>query len=1014
MQWFLTTPEGQEFEVDCSDWSASWYYEAGTPRAAECKLTVPRNTPALEKQWIKGVDDGQVKFLGYVSRRPSISGATKEIQGKGVESLLWERPCPHITYSAGIEEGSANATTLNHLFADKPPWVWPDSWATYEAAGLLNAANSLIPKGWCAVLSSASSGIFPGICTGPRYFSATGVIKLRYCGKKSRIGTSAIYHDCNKFPEHTSLTSLIASDAPGIYRDDVDLYIYIPQDVVLDIDSIGFGYFHGNFFAYNAFDTKVRRGTIDLATTQITAPLKIDPESMIGDIIANIATIYEQKVRFRYEQDGLCYMDVVENFDDEEIIDIYEEDCSEISFSADSDLHPDALIGLGYGDGLLKDIYSVFDTRPGKAWIAQTESFENAMQDANGGLVPFVDAKWSELVEKEIIEVTSDAYDHVVPGNNARLHLSDEPDTVYQIASITRYMTKPSTICLGKRSRDLIDRYEAQRNASSTFLFDDLIEVGSMSSSGVIGVGDWGASVVPFDTDKLYLPSLANFADYNPAALIEITISPRQNCFTPVDLSSQFWLCMAANKEDLDANRVAFSETTQYMIGDSIRIPMLVGDLQANNYFRVYCKLNGGWPAWDRSLAEIVQGINTDPEGAHDRDDYVRGVWGRHLNKDFYSLLVKLENDLYAYQILNATGVAWAVGNGDAVAKALYYSFISTSGRSKTIVLNEILNPSPAKDRDDYVKGVWGKTLDSGSYMLLIRMVDDADSYAYQMHTAGNLNSTKPWYFGTKAAAAAAFYAAVSDEDGTRTESDILADINALTFAVPSTYSYEVHGYEADTYPIAAIIELADADDGGLRLAYRVQTAESTYTSWQTDENNGEDICVALLETAATDNLRTRSDIRTDISDLVFDDSNANTWGADQIYAVGQTVLPVLAENYYYECTTAGTSGATEPTWSTTPGSSTVDNGVVWTCHVRGYSWQAYGYEIGATPSFTVIQVQNTPQVLAYKLKWVDDEEEDWAIDTSSGADIASKIMPATPYFDVSFNAKIVRRRTIT
>ena len=77
------------------------------------------------------------------------------------------------------------------------------------------------------------------------------------------------------------------------------------------------------------------------------------------------------------------------------------------------------------------------------------------------------------------------------------------------------------------------------------------------------------------------------------------------------------------------------------------------------------------------------------------------------------------------------------------------------------------------------------------------------------------------------------------------------------------------------------------------------------------------------------------------------------------------------------------------------------------------YSWQAYGYEIPATPSFTVIQVENSPQVLAYKRKWVDGEEGDWAIDKTSGAGIASQIMLITPYFDISVNAKLVRRRLL-
>lgn len=948
MRWYLTTPEGKEFEVDISDWSATWFYEPGTPRPSEAALSVPRDTPALEKQWVRAEEDCQTKLIGYISRHPSISGAVKELEIKGCEDLLWSRPCPKITYSA-------SDTTLNHLFADKQPWVWPDPLATYQVAGLLNSANSYMLPGWRApeLPTPAPMTDEPGVCAGPRLMEnqPNGIIKFRFCGKKSRLGTSDIYHDCNKFPEFNSLASLTASAAPGIYRDDIDLYIYIPQDVVQGIDSIGFGWVYGNFFAYNAFDTKVRRGVIDLADTVISDPIRVGPDSLIGDICANIAYVHKQKIRFRYENDNFCHMDVKANFDDEEIVDIYEEDCSDIKFSSDSDIHPDALIGLGQGDSLLKSAYSVFDTRPGKAFIIKTEDFDNSFEDAYGNLAPYTDAKWSELRNKKIIQVYSNAYNHVVPGNSVRLHLNGEPDQIYQVASIARSATKTSVISLGRRAKDLIDAYKARRSASDTYLIDDMIDLESTSFDGVIGVGDWNNADVPFDTDLIYLPSMADYADYNPASLLEITISLRENCFQPVDLSSHFWVCMASSKTALDASRVANSETIQYLIGDTITVKPGPTAFYSNNYIRVHCKLNGGWPAGDRTLAQIVAGINTDPAGTHNRDDYVKGVWGRHLNEDYYALLVKLESDLYAYQIMHTTASDWAIGDADAVAKAIYYSFVSESGRSKAIVLAEILTPSPAKDRDDYVKGVWGKNSGSGSWMLVIK-VDATPTFAYQMHTTGNANSVPPWYFGTLAQAAAAFYAAISSEEGTRVEADILADLNGYTYQDPATTEYHVHGYEAASYPIAHIIELSDAADDKLRLAYRIETASATFTSWKTDEKDGESIIEALLEDNVGDSLRKQSDIRTDISNLVF----------------------------------------AEP---------------------ETYSWQAYGYEIPATPSFTVIQVENSPQVLAYKRKWVDGEEGDWAIDKTSGAGIASQIMLVIPYFNISVNAKIVRRRLL-
>jgi len=50
-------------------------------------------------------------------------------------------------------------------------------------------------------------------------------------------------------------------------------------------------------------------------------------------------------------------------------------------------------------------------------------------------------------------------------------------------------------------------------------------------------------------------------------------------------------------------------------------------------------------------------------------------------------------------------------------------------------------------------------------------------------------------------------------------------------------------------------------------------------------------------------------------------------------YTTGTIVVPTTSKNngHYYKCTTAGTSGATEPTWLTTTGGTVVDGDVTWT-----------------------------------------------------------------------------------
>jgi anaerobic selenocysteine-containing dehydrogenase len=61
-------------------------------------------------------------------------------------------------------------------------------------------------------------------------------------------------------------------------------------------------------------------------------------------------------------------------------------------------------------------------------------------------------------------------------------------------------------------------------------------------------------------------------------------------------------------------------------------------------------------------------------------------------------------------------------------------------------------------------------------------------------------------------------------------------------------------------------------------------------------------------------------------------DFGDQAWQASYSFALGAIVRPTTSTNYHYECTVAGTSGATEPTWPTVVNNTVADGTVTWKC----------------------------------------------------------------------------------
>ncbi|MCD6418865.1 hypothetical protein J7M00_08805, partial [bacterium] len=72
-----------------------------------------------------------------------------------------------------------------------------------------------------------------------------------------------------------------------------------------------------------------------------------------------------------------------------------------------------------------------------------------------------------------------------------------------------------------------------------------------------------------------------------------------------------------------------------------------------------------------------------------------------------------------------------------------------------------------------------------------------------------------------------------------------------------------------------------------------------------------------------------------------------SAWSASTAYSEGDYIRPTSANGYSYECTVAGTSGSSEPTWPTTLGETVTDGTVTWECvSMRGNNNIFIGYDI--------------------------------------------------------------------
>jgi hypothetical protein len=594
MDWYITAPGGQEYFVDASDWELTRVLDASRP--SEGKIVIPRSTPALKKSWVRAEEDGQNRFLGYISRHPSISGAKQNVEVRGVEALLWQCHTGNYGYMAAV--AGTPFTRLQHIFSSDAPTQGYDRWRQKGAIGLIWYANSRIPpgrgyftKGYVPYpYGGEASGL---VARGPwvLFDFSRYIYRLPGGGTNSRIGSAPIYLNGSLMAEKETYADLQSSSDISCYRDTADLFVKI-----YDTAGLYLGELNNEFFANNWRDTKVRLGQLDRYDTYLDAPFRVGHENLIGDLLLGIAEVHEQNVRWRYCNDGICRMDVLEDFEDDGVFDIIEADCEKIEFITSSEMEPDALIGLGHGSSHVRQTHSIVNLAPGGAFFETNETFDGGFNDPYGSMFSLTKAKWDSMQRGELIQITSRNHDYLQPGNMANLHLSDECLQSKAVHKILLKSGSSAVISLGGREYDIIDAIRAKRDISNAYLAQSLYELtDNASNSGNITIGDLDTADTPYTTPGAYALPARDLKDL-PVWLIDVSIKAPSKTVARTPICT-FWICVHTSTTGIDNYAIPNAGTQWYQLGETVEGIDLTqfATWGGSNYVRVHCRFRGYW-----------------------------------------------------------------------------------------------------------------------------------------------------------------------------------------------------------------------------------------------------------------------------------------------------------------------------------------------------------------------------------------------------------------------------------
>lgn len=605
MEFFFKTLGGQEYAAEESDYDMVRYIDASRP--SEVKLIVPSTKAVIPKGWVRAVEDGQTRFVGYVSRKPSISGGKQTVECRGAEAQLWHRYFGRYGWQGKILSYDQIYTRLAHVFSSDPPYQDYDRFGMKGSIGMLWYANSKLSPGkyWRQhYLPWPSATYDRWESHGPLYLQDYDywIFRIPGAGKKSRFGTSNIYLNGSLLTEQASFAALKASSDMGICRDDEDLWIKI-----VDAEGVYIGEQNNIIFADKAIDTLIRCGTIDDSDDWIRGNIDVQHTDLIGETICKIASIHDLNIRWGYK-DWLCYCSALGDFEDDGVFEIRSQECDKIEYETNSDYAPDALIGLGFGSKEVRQTHSIIDMRPGAAFLEKNFEVSNGFSDYHGNMPDLLTAEWKLLQNTDIIKVTSRNYDYLLPGHLVDLLVEGEQPRNLQVAKIQFKKGKSTAITIGSRDSDIIDAMEALKEASSVYEDQQFCEWGTLTSvSGNITIGDLDHADTGFTTGSFTLPAWN--ADMKMRLVLNVGISPPANTYIN-KVYCTFWVCMHSSTSGIDNHVVTNGGTQWYLLGDTVNGIDVTdwANWGGTNYIRVHCRYRGVWPSSLPVLTASVSG----------------------------------------------------------------------------------------------------------------------------------------------------------------------------------------------------------------------------------------------------------------------------------------------------------------------------------------------------------------------------------------------------------------------